>query len=74
MKNRNILTRFASKLTIVHQFDKFTANKQAQDKVFNNPKISILFDTEPRAFIKEGDKIVTEIENVKTKDHAETDQ
>jgi len=44
-----------------------TANKQAQDKVFNNPKISLLFDTEPRAFNKEGDRIVTEIENMKTK-------
>ncbi len=62
------ITRFASKLTIVHQFDKFTANKQAQDKVFSNPKINILFENEPRAFIKDGDKIVTEVENVKTKE------
>jgi thioredoxin reductase (NADPH) len=61
------ITRFASKLTIVHQFDKFTANKQAQDKVFNNPKINILFENEPRSFTREGDKIVTEIENVRTK-------
>ena len=62
------ITRFVKKLTIVHQFDKLTANKQAQDKVLSNPKISILFDNEPRAFIKDGDKIVTEIENVKTKE------
>ncbi|HBC80214.1 MAG TPA: hypothetical protein DCZ51_16390, partial [Bacteroidales bacterium] len=34
----------------------------------SNPKINILFDSEPRAFIKDGDKIVTEIENVKTKE------
>jgi thioredoxin reductase (NADPH) len=61
------ITRFASKLTIVHQFDKFTANKQAQDKLFSNPKISVIFDTEPRAFIKDGDRLITEIENVKTK-------
>jgi thioredoxin reductase (NADPH) len=61
------ITRFASKLTIVHQFDKFTANKQAQDKVFNNPKIKILFDNEPRSFTRDGDKIITEIENVRTK-------
>jgi thioredoxin reductase (NADPH) len=61
------ITRFASKLTMVHQFDKLTANKQAQDKVFNNPKISILFENEPRSFTREGDKIITEIENVKTK-------
>jgi len=61
------ITRFASKLTIVHQFDKFTANKQAQDKVFNNPKIDIIFENEPRSFVREGDKIITEIENVRTK-------
>jgi thioredoxin reductase (NADPH) len=62
------ITRFVKKLTIVHQFDRLTANKQAQDKVLSNPKISILFDNEPRAFIKDGDKIITEIENVKTKE------
>ncbi len=62
------ITRFASKLTIVHQFDKFTANKQAQDRVFKNHKISVMFENEPRAFVRDGDKIITEIENVKTKE------
>ncbi len=61
------LTRFASKLTIVHQLDKLTANKKAQDKIFKNPKINILYENEPRSFSREGDKIITEIENVKTK-------
>jgi len=61
------ITRFVSKLTMVHQFDKFTANKQAQDKVFNNSKINILFENEPRSFTRDGDKIITEIENVGTK-------
>ncbi|MBK8881660.1 MAG: FAD-dependent oxidoreductase [Bacteroidales bacterium] len=61
------LTRFATKLTIVHQFDKLTANMQAQERAFSNPKISVMFDTEPREFKKEGNKIVTETENVKTK-------
>jgi thioredoxin reductase (NADPH) len=67
VEESEFITRFVNKLTIVHQFDKLTANKQAQDKVFKNPKINILFENEPRAFIKEGDKIVTEVENVKTK-------
>jgi len=60
------ITRFASKLTMVHQFDKLTANKQAQEKAIKNPKISILFENEPRSFTREGDKIVTEIEDLKT--------
>jgi thioredoxin reductase (NADPH) len=68
IEESDYITRFASKLTIVHQFDKFTANKQAQDKVLNNPNISVLFDSEPREFVKVGENIVTEIENVKTKD------
>jgi len=61
------ITRFVTRLTIVHQFDKLTANKQAQEKALKNPKINILFETEPRAFIREGDKIITEVENVKSK-------
>jgi thioredoxin reductase (NADPH) len=60
------ITRFASRLTIVHQFDRLTANMQAQEKVFRNPKINFLFENEPRSFTKEGDKIVTEAENVRT--------
>jgi thioredoxin reductase (NADPH) len=61
------ITRFASKLTIVHQFDKLTANKQAQDKLFSNPRINVIFDNEPRAFTRDGDRITVEIENVKSK-------
>lgn len=60
------ITRFASKVTIVHQFDKLTANRQAQERAYKNPKISFLFDNEPREFKKEGDKIITETENIKT--------
>lgn len=60
------ITRFASKLTIVHQFDKLTANKQAQDKIFRNPKINILYDNEPKAFVRDGDKVITETQNMKT--------
>lgn len=60
------ITRFANKVTIVHQFDKLTANMQAQEKAFKNPKINFLFDNEPREFKKEGDKIITETENIKT--------
>jgi thioredoxin reductase (NADPH) len=67
IEESDYITRFVKKLTIVHQFDKLTANKQAQEKVFNNPKINILFENEPREFIKEGDKVITVLENLKTK-------
>ena len=33
-----------------------------------NPKVNVLYEYEPRAFKKEGDKIITEVENLKTKE------
>jgi thioredoxin reductase (NADPH) len=68
VEESDFIARFASKITMVHQFDKLTANKQAQEKLFANPKISVMFEHEPRSFAKEGDKLVTEIEDLKTKE------
>jgi thioredoxin reductase (NADPH) len=67
VEEAGFISKFASKITMVHQFDTFTANKQAQDKLFANPKISTLFMHEPRSFVREGDKIITEAEDLKTK-------
>ncbi|NVO10497.1 MAG: FAD-dependent oxidoreductase [Bacteroidales bacterium] len=67
VEEADFISKFASKITMVHQFDAFTANKQAQEKLFANPKISTLFEHEPRSFVREGDKIITEVENLKTK-------
>lgn len=61
------ITRFARKVTIVHQFDKLQANKEAQEKAFANPKIEFIFEHEPRAFERrpDGGMDVT-IEDLKT--------
>lgn len=66
VEESDFISRFASKVTMVHQLEKFTANKKAQDKIFANPKMNLIFNSEPRAFVKEGDKMVTEIENLIT--------
>jgi len=68
VEESDFISRFASKVTIVHQLDKFTANKKAQEKIFANPKISVIFNSEPRTFSKAGESMVTEIENLKTKE------
>jgi len=68
VEEADFISKFANKITMIHQFDKFTANKQAQEKLFANPRISTLFEHEPRAFVREGDKIITEVENLKTKE------
>ena len=67
VEEADFISKFASKITMVHQFDAFTANKQAQEKLFANPKINTLFRHEPRSFVREGDKIVTEVEDLTTK-------
>jgi thioredoxin reductase (NADPH) len=66
VEESDFISRFASKVTIVHQFGTFTANKKAQDKIFANPKMNFIFNSEPRSFVKDGDKMVTEIENLIT--------
>jgi thioredoxin reductase (NADPH) len=51
------IAKFASKITIVHQFDKLQANKLAQEKAFAEPKIEFIFEHEPREFIKNGSSV-----------------
>ena len=68
MEESDFISKFASKITLVHQFDALTANKTAQEKLLANPKISTMLEHEPRSFKREGDKIITEVEDLKTKE------
>ena len=66
IEESEFITKFASKITVIHQFDKLTANKTAQDKAFANPKITFMLESEPRAIEKAGDRMLTTVENLKT--------
>jgi len=53
------LTSYATKVTIVHQFDHFQAFEHAIQEVEKNPKISFIMESEPREF--KGNKVLENI-------------
>ena len=61
------LTRFAKKVTVVHQFEHFQANKTAQEELLAHDRIDVVWSTEPRAFEKTDDgRMRVRAQNVKT--------
>ena len=61
------IAKFAKSITIVHQFAELQANKEAQKEVFANDKINILFEHEPREFIRNGAMDMSvKVEDLKT--------
>jgi len=60
------LTKFASKVKVIHRRDQLRATRILQDRAFANPKIEFLWDTVVESIT--GDKLVRELKlkNVKT--------
>lgn len=45
MEEASYLAKLAAEVTLVHRRDKFRASKAMQDRIFNNPKIKVLWNT-----------------------------
>lgn len=65
------ITKFAKKVTMVHQFDKLTANQTAIEHLQANDKISVMYEHEPRKFEKRDGKMIATLENLKSKEIVE---
>jgi thioredoxin reductase (NADPH) len=71
MEEANFLTRFASKVSVVHRRDKLRASKIMQDRAFKNEKITFVWNSVVEAIL--GDDVVTgvRVRNVVTSQESE---
>ena len=63
-----LLLKHVKSLTIIHQFDELQAENISADKVLSDPRVSVFWSHEPRAFIRNGNKLSVEMENLKTQE------
>lgn len=66
VEESEFISKFASKITVIQQLEALTANKEAQEKLINNPKIQVLLLSEPRSFERLGDKMKTTYQDMVT--------
>jgi thioredoxin reductase (NADPH) len=65
------LTKFASKVTIVHRRDTLRASKILQDRAFENPKIDFIWDSTVDHIYGNGKVAGARLKNLKTGDEAD---
>ena len=58
MEEAHVLTKYASEVVIIHRRDEFKASAAMQEKVINNPKIKIMWNTEVEEVVGE-DKVTS---------------
>ncbi len=60
------LTKFASKVLLIHRRDKLRAEKILQDRLFKNHKIDLIWDSEIKSFNGEENLNSIDVKNLKT--------
>jgi thioredoxin reductase (NADPH) len=71
MEEATFLTKFASRVTIVHRRDEFRASKVMQERALANPKIGVIWDSVVEEILGEDAVTGVRLRNVKTGEVAE---
>jgi thioredoxin reductase (NADPH) len=66
MEEALFLTKFTSKVTLIHRRDEFRASKIMGDRVLNNDKIDVLWDSVVTEVLGENEVEGVSVENLKT--------
>ena len=66
IEEAGFLSRFGSKVTIIHRRDEFRASKIMQQRAFDNPKIEIMWDTIVEGYLGDGQLRGLRLRNVNT--------
>lgn len=69
MEDSSYLAKFATKVYVIHRRDEFRAGKIMQERILNNPKVEILWNSEVKEVLGEGK--VTGIKVVNNQDNSE---
>jgi thioredoxin reductase (NADPH) len=72
MEEALFLTRFASKVSLMHRRDSFRASKIMQERVFVNPKIEVMWNTEIREILGSKEEGVTGVKIFNNKENKES--
>ena len=71
MEEANFLTRFATKVTVVHRRDSLRASKIMQDRARSNPKIEFVWDSQVTEVFGNGKVAGVRLKNLKTGEETE---
>jgi thioredoxin reductase (NADPH) len=71
MEEAIFLTKFASKVTVVHRRDQLRASKIMQDRAFDNPKIEFVWDSVLTEVFGDGKVAGVRMKNIKTGEEKE---
>lgn len=71
MEEALYLTKYASEVSLIHRRDEFKASKVMQQKVLDNPKIKIIWNTEVEGVVGEEKVMSLKLKNNKTSESTE---